>query len=187
MISISCYFLEDGFNLFGFHYSGWVRFTSIRGYYKSTSVAKLSIPLRAASLICCWPFLLFFSPLSFQKRAVLFCRLPSPRILNYDHGSEVFRFSVIDHVVRVTELRVIITVRNERGFWLLTCVTFVQRTKRKDVLLVILKCWKRLFCHKMFLPYSIFPPKLISQPACKQLITVITEQSHFTACCFLGA
>lgn len=67
MISISCYFPEDEFNLFGFHYFGWVRFTSIRGYYKSTSVAKLSIPLRAVSLICCWPFMLFFL-LSLSRR-----------------------------------------------------------------------------------------------------------------------
>ncbi len=141
MISISCYFPEDGFNLFGFHYSGWVRFTSIRGYYKSASVAKLSIPLRAASLICCWPFLLFFSPLSFQKRAVLFCRLPSPRILNYDHASEVFRFSVIDHVVRVTELRVIITVRNEKGFWLPTCV--FKSCARKQAEIVFLSFEKK--------------------------------------------
>lgn len=73
-------------------------FASNRDYYKSTSAAELSIPLKAVSLICCWPYaglILAFSLLSSQKRALLFHRLPLHRILNYDHGSEVFGFIVL--------------------------------------------------------------------------------------------
>lgn len=73
-----------------------------------------------------------FFILSIQKRAVLFRRLPSPRILNYDHVSEVFRLSVIDHAVRVTpswEWLLQWEMKSVFGYWHV-CSNTVQETSR---------------------------------------------------------